>query len=123
MTLPVTMDEASLVSVADLDDGISLTLRLTEKLSYFQGHFPGQPILPGVVQSGWAVLYGHRYLGLPEHIQALEVLKYRKVIQPGDEITLNLQKKPSGKLVFQYTKGDDVLSSGRLVYLTVEEAE
>ena len=35
----------------------NLTLRIPPNLFYLEGHFPGMPILPGVVQLHWAVFY------------------------------------------------------------------
>ena len=44
-----------------------LTLRfaLPASTRYFEGHFPEVPLLPGVVQIGWAVEFGRQYFELP----------------------------------------------------------
>ena len=99
-------------------DGNSLIIHLyiQPELEYFRGHFPGRPILPGVVQTHWAIKYGAIHLKLPEQIRRLEVIKFKNLIQPDMEITLELVLKPNGKLSFRYLSDGDVMSSGRIVY-------
>jgi len=43
-------------------DGLELDLRVPPDLEYFAGHFPGIPILPGVVQIDWSVRLGRARL-------------------------------------------------------------
>ena len=40
-------------------DQVSIDIHIQSDLSWFVGHFPQQPVLPGVVQTHWAVSYTH----------------------------------------------------------------
>lgn len=95
---------------------VRLALFIPEELSYFRGHFPGHPVLPGVVQTHWAIGYGAQYLGLPQRIKRLEVIKFKNLIQPETQLTLKLELNDKGKLVFCYDQQGLVMSSGRIVY-------
>ena len=64
----------------------------------FEGHFPGHPILPGVVALGWMLAASERFLGRP--LGAIELLnvKFQVVILPGTELELTVTPKPGGRL-------------------------
>jgi 3-hydroxymyristoyl/3-hydroxydecanoyl-(acyl carrier protein) dehydratase len=56
----------------------------------YAGHFPDNPILPGVVQVEWALRLGETCFGPFGPFLALEHLKFQDTIQPGQAITLTL---------------------------------
>lgn len=56
----------------------------------FLGHFPGQPILPGVVQVDWAIRLGEATFGALGRFQAVEHLKFQAVIEPLESMELRL---------------------------------
>ncbi|WP_194756901.1 ApeI family dehydratase [Aliidiomarina indica] len=93
---------------------IRMRLVLSESLSYFDGHFPGHPILAGVVQVHWAVIYCKTFF--PEMVEVLSVdaLKFQQVITPGQPLELELSKLASGKLHFSYWLNGKAASSGRI---------
>lgn len=110
--------EAIVHGVDKREHGVTLRLYIFDQLHWFRGHFPDRPILPGVVQTHWAIGYGARYLNLPTRINKLEVIKFKKLIRPDMEITLQLDIKPNGKLAYSYQHNGDEMSSGRIVYQT-----
>ncbi len=48
---------ADIVEKRSLEGKHVLTLDLVPELSVFEGHFPSDPILAGVVQVHWAITY------------------------------------------------------------------
>ena len=67
---------------------------------YFQGHFPGEPVMPGVlILEGMAQVGGLlAYLSAPEMIgnklvyfAGLDKVRFRKVVRPGDQLIFELQ--------------------------------
>lgn len=86
-------------------------------LFYLEGHFPGKPILPGVVQIGWVIHYFRELFGDPGDFLRLEVLKFQQVIQPGERISLNMMwDATKNKLTFHYAGRDCSHASGRIVF-------
>jgi acyl-coenzyme A synthetase/AMP-(fatty) acid ligase/3-hydroxymyristoyl/3-hydroxydecanoyl-(acyl carrier protein) dehydratase len=96
---------------------VELTLRVPDDLIYFPDHFSTYPILPGVVQIAWAEYFGKLFFAIDQPFLAMEVIKFVKIIQPGDELklTLNWNRSPD-KLHFQFRSEHGVYSSGRLIY-------
>ncbi len=101
-------------------DGVQLGLKVPADLIYFQDHFPGYPILPGVVQLAWVEHFGKLFFELYDPAKAfshLEVVKFIQTIRPGDELTLTLSwKAASGELHFNFSSNVGGCSSGRMVY-------
>jgi 3-hydroxymyristoyl/3-hydroxydecanoyl-(acyl carrier protein) dehydratase len=86
-------------------------------LHYFNGHFPGRPILAGVVQVDWAIAYGRKYFDLPPCFRGIQALKFQRVILPDLPITLELVHQPlKGSLSFKITSERGTHASGRVMF-------
>ncbi len=97
-------------------DACTLQLSIPADLAYFPGHFPQAPVLPGVAQVEWALRLAAKRLGTSPRCREMEALKFQRLLQPGNRVTLALRfDRPRGKLHFAYRDGDAVYSSGRLV--------
>ena len=94
-------------------DEVVLQLLVTADDPAFDGHFPGDPILPGVVQIDWAVQFAKIHLGLEMTGQNFQV-KFRNIIRPDVPLTLTLQfKHANNQLAFTYQSDDAIMSSGQ----------
>ena len=94
-----------------------LQLIVPNDLLYLEGHFPGKPILPGVVQVGWVMHFCRELFGVSSNFLRLEAIKFQKVIIPGERIYLGIRwNKEKNMLTFHYTSKDHSLSSGRVVF-------
>ncbi|MFJ3045523.1 AMP-binding protein [Herbaspirillum chlorophenolicum] len=93
-----------------------LSLRIPENLLYFEGHFPQAPILPGVVQTDWALALGRRCFALPPRFLGIHALKFQRVIVPGATVTLELQHDPTkNALTFRLHSDGSQHASGRIM--------
>lgn len=90
----------------------SFTLALDAELTAFQGHFPGNPILPGVVQVDWAIRFGTEAFGDLGRFWAIDHLKFQDLIRPGGTVELQLGYDPAHGLRFKYLAGPAKKSSG-----------
>jgi predicted hotdog family 3-hydroxylacyl-ACP dehydratase len=79
----------------------------------FEGHFPGDPILPGFVQLDWVLGLARAELGALAPPAALEGLRFRSPLRPGQEFDLRIDASP-GRLVFELGTGGREISFGRL---------
>lgn len=94
-----------------------LVCRIPAELIYFDGHFAGNPILPGIAQVHWAEHYGRQMLNLKGRFDRLEVIKFQQVIFPESTISLSLEFNPeTDKLSFRFYSDKGVHSSGRICF-------
>lgn len=82
----------------------------------FDGHFPGAPILPAVVQIDWVVRIAGTALGLDLHAACDFRVKCQRAITPGDrQVALTLRvDRAKGTLDFAYAIDGVTASSGRI---------
>ena len=95
------------VESLDPDTGIVATKAVTINEQFFQGHFPGRPIMPGVLiveaLAQAAGILAVESLGLSGsgklvYFMAIEGAKFRQPVEPGVLLRLEvqfLQKRPS----------------------------
>ena len=94
---------------------VELQLTITEDIEYLKGHFNDHPILPGVVQTQWAIHFAKLYWNITVECQTLKQIKFKELIMPNHTVTLLLDYKPDkNQLHFKYLalQSKAVLSSG-----------
>lgn len=71
--------------------------RVTGAEAFLAGHFPGNPILPGVIQlealaqaGAVALLADERYAGSLPLFGGVEDVRWRRQVRPGDELVLEV---------------------------------
>ena len=99
-------------SVSTSADAARLELTVPSDLRFFPGHFPGLPILPGVVQLQWALTCATRYLGVSSAVERITALKFSRIVQPGAQVALVLERMPAG-FGFRFESDAGTCSSGR----------
>lgn len=79
---------------------------------FFQGHFPGSPIMPGVLlieamaQTAAALVVhtlGGEMEGKLVYFMSVENARFRRPVGPGDQVRLNVEKVHSRKLVWKFS--------------------
>jgi 3-hydroxymyristoyl/3-hydroxydecanoyl-(acyl carrier protein) dehydratase len=92
------------------EKSLLLTLGIAPEAVVFQGHFPGQPILPGVAQIDWAVRFSHHYFGDIGIFSGMERIKFHRIVQPQARMRLRLDRQSArGRLIFDYRQATDGL--------------
>jgi 3-hydroxyacyl-[acyl-carrier-protein] dehydratase len=98
---------------------------------FFQGHFPGNPIMPGVLiiealaQVGAvAILSIEGNRGKLGVFTGIDKVRFRKQVKPGDVLRLEAEltafKRGMGKAIATAYVGDKVVASGELMFAVVE---
>ncbi|WP_332672624.1 3-hydroxylacyl-ACP dehydratase [Aromatoleum sp.] len=80
----------------------------------FAGHFPGRPILPGVVLLGWAVQTLGEVLGDPLPACEIASAKFLRPVGPGTKLSIRLAGQPGGPWRFDILDGDWPVATGSL---------
>ncbi len=83
---------------------------------YFEGHFPGFAVLPGVVQLGIARHFAESFLRRPLTLVSVKKMKFTRVVVPGDIVHLTLTRKGETEIIYEYRKGADVCASGVMCF-------
>jgi acyl-coenzyme A synthetase/AMP-(fatty) acid ligase/3-hydroxymyristoyl/3-hydroxydecanoyl-(acyl carrier protein) dehydratase len=88
-------------------------------LFYLDGHFPGTPLLAGVVQIDWAIHYGRAHFGLAPTFCAISALKFQQVILAEQPVHLELvHDVAKSSLNFRYFSSAGQHGSGRILFET-----
>ncbi len=102
---------------------------------FFQGHFPGNPVMPGVLQleamaqaAGILMLRRGSSEGKTSFFMSADKVKFRKPVRPGDQLIINakLTKTRGTKLATAevvITVNGQVVSSGELMFAIIENSE
>lgn len=91
------------------------TLEFSPELECFRGHFPTQPIYPGVGQIGFVDAFAKQIWADLDWCSGYEQLKFQHVILPYSVIAMKLTRKQH-KISFELRQQDQTMASGRLLF-------
>jgi len=92
-------------------------LRVPPTLAHFAGHFPGLPILPGIVQLDWAIRFAADHVSGVREVASIDRLKFTAPVRPGALLALTLSHDAARRRVqFAYRLGTRDCASGVIVY-------
>lgn len=108
-------------TIEELEPGVHAVAKkcVSYNEPYFAGHFPGEPVMPGVLQiealaqtGAVAILCQENFKGKTAYFAAINSAKFKNKVVPGDVLTLEVeiikQKGPIGvgKAVAKKDNGD-----------------
>jgi UDP-3-O-[3-hydroxymyristoyl] N-acetylglucosamine deacetylase / 3-hydroxyacyl-[acyl-carrier-protein] dehydratase len=99
---------------------------------YFQGHFPGHPIMPGVLQleaiaqvAGILMLNQPENTGKPAYFMSAEKVKWRKPVRPGDvlkiDVELTRKRGRIGRATGVCSVDGEPVSEAEVTFMVVDE--
>lgn len=95
---------------------VRLSLEISTEMNWFRGHFPDQPVLPGVIQLHWAVLVAGSYFDFTTTPKEVKRLKFKKVVTPPAILDLTVALYDDDEVQFRFGDSDEQYSEGRLVF-------
>ena len=98
---------------------------------FFPGHFPGRPIMPGVlIVEALAQVGAVVVLSSPEHagklglFAGIDMLRFRRQVVPGDQLRLDVTMErvrgPIGKAHAVATVDGEVVAEGKLTFALMD---
>ncbi len=78
------------------------------------GHFPGRPIVPGVVLIDRAILFAERLLGCADVCWQIANAKFLSPVGPGETLAFRLEVGRGGAVSFSVRAGGRAVASGSL---------
>ncbi|MDO7384304.1 AMP-binding protein [Acinetobacter baumannii] len=97
-------------------------LEFPPELACFKGHFPTQPIYPGVGQIGFLQHFAKSIWSDLSWCQGYEQLKFQNLIRPYAVVQLKFSRKEH-KVSFELRDSEQILASGRLLFALQTEVE
>lgn len=104
---------------SDKDHQVQAELCCPTDFPAFEGHFPGQPILPAVIQLLVVRSLSSDLLGLPLEPVRTGRLKFKGMVGPGDRVKVRIDiKKEEGNWLskFKLDHEGTTISSGAVIF-------
>ena len=79
------------------------------------GHFPGMPILPGVVLLDWMLQAIVEQESLVAESCTIHSVKFLSPARPGDRLSLSHERLDSGAIRFDISAGTRKIATGSLI--------
>lgn len=109
-----------IVSIRDDEEAVGIK-NITANEPQFMGHFPGQPVFPGVLiieamaQTAGAICTRHTGGGKENivYFMTIDDAKFRKPVGPGDVLELHVRKEKKRRNIWRF--GCEAIVSGQKV--------
>ena len=93
---------------------------------FFQGHFPGHPIMPGVLVTeamaqvgACLILSSEEFKGCLPYLAALDRIRVKRPVRPGDQLRIEVEitqvKRNVGKMIACAKVDDKVVAEGTML--------
>jgi len=78
------------------ESSVTLEFSVPDTNAYFDGHFPGCPILPAAAQMDLIIGYASQYFGgAAIDVSEMKRIKFTNLIRPSTPLVLRIEKKES----------------------------
>ncbi len=94
------------------DNSINATIQVREGSLWFRGHFPGNPILPGIAQLSMVFDLIQQSSDQKRKIKKINKTKFRKPVKPDDTLEITIISKDIDTYNFLIMNNSDLISRG-----------
>lgn len=83
-------------------------------LACFPGHFPDDPVVPGVLEFDWALELAADLLGRSPRVETIESLKFLSPLRPGNSFRISVRISRESKLYLRLWGEESEFAKGRV---------
>lgn len=116
------------------EEKITATKNVTINESFFRGHFPNNPVMPGVLiietlaqAASILILKSPYFYKKTAYLGAIHKARFRQMVRPGDVLKLNVVMKKvrssMGIVETQALVNDKIACNAELVFIVAEREE
>lgn len=104
------------------DGTLRVAVHVPRGSAWFDGHFPGHPVLPGIAQLGMVFDLIRNAVDGPVRVTEVSRVRFKQMILPEDRLTVTAEPRPArnGAYGFRITKDDEVVCSGTMTVAAVQ---
>lgn len=107
------------------DRVLTETLPIPGTSPWFRGHFPGQPVFPGVAQLALVADLIRKHPDLNQtgpsfRVAELRRVRFKRMIVPNDQITVDVTPADNQTYLFRLNKPDGLVATGTMVMDSAE---
>ena len=116
------------ITALDVEEAtVTGIMNSTMNEEFFQGHFPGNPVMPGVLQmeamaqvAGVMLNSRSGNEGRTAYFMSMNKVKFRKMVVPGDQLRIEITpvriRSRMATVLGKAYVGEDVVSEGELTF-------
>ena len=98
-------------------NAVVFTVVVPEDCPFFEGHFPGRPILPAIGQLAMLTGLVRRVTGSTVSLTGVDGLRFSRTVLPGDRVEVRLEApRAGGTARFEIRRDEAPVSRGTLLF-------
>jgi beta-hydroxyacyl-ACP dehydratase FabZ len=119
--------------ILELEKGVRVVglKNVTMNEPFFQGHYPGHPVMPGVMiveamaQVAGFMILGEENTGKIPLFTSIDGFKFRRPVVPGDQLRIEAemlkQRRSLAKVYCRALVNEEIVAEGELMFTVVDE--
>ncbi len=87
------------------------------------GHFPGHPIVPGVILLNEVIETLRHAITVPLRVTGLPIVKFAVPLKPGEDVIIRVEEETGGRASFSCLAATRLIASGVIEFTVGMSAE
>ncbi len=105
------------------DGSLSAEIHVPANASWFDGHFPDWPVLPGIAQLDMVYELIRHALDGPVRVVEVSRVRFKQRIAPDDRLNVMTElRQGNGRYAFRITRDDEVVCTGTMTLIRTPDA-
>ena len=104
-------------------EGVAAEVCVPADSGWFDGHFPGNPVLPGIAQLSMVLVLIEAAFGQALIVREVSRVRFKQMILPGERLAVwaDPQSERPGGVAFRITNNERLVCSGNMTVAAASE--